>query len=176
MVLRHSWRNKPYRLCSKVDSEDVVPEIAWRVCPYPRCGIPTFTISEPDISALVKRGFYGPVTFAKGDTWKRMPASSVSAYMTESGFAVDANVQLPNNCYEAKVRSIGVDKPQYEVVDRVKPKDVGKMCNMVVVPSVAHGSFINHHPPKTITVYATNKRLPFLSSRQNNICATGLVD
>lgn len=100
------------------------------------------------------------VQAATSNEWRMTAASSVEASQTKSGIAISANVELQNTCYEASIIKFNSTAPpqQYQVVTRVKPEDVGKMCAMVVVPGIAHGSFIiMHNVPTMVTVRATNK-------------------
>lgn len=91
--------------------------------------------------------------------WHITAASKVQAVRSKSGIVITANVELANSCYEAAVQKslLAIYPAQYIVVTRVKPSDVGKFCAMVVVPSVARGSFIMHTVPAKVTVHAKNK-------------------
>jgi hypothetical protein len=111
------------------------------------------------LALLLLIGFATPVNAASKNSWQMTAASAVHAKRTKSGISISANVLLANACYEAAVQRspLRILPEQYQVVTRVKPSDVGKVCTMVVVPSVAHGSFIMHAPPDIVTVHATNK-------------------
>lgn len=99
------------------------------------------------------------VTGASENGWHMTAASTVQAVRTKSGISIDANVELANACYEASITAYpsGVVPAEYQVVTRVKPKDVGRLCAMVIVPGLAQGSFIMDKVPNTVTVHATNK-------------------
>ena len=99
------------------------------------------------------------VAAASVSPWQLTAASSVHATRTRSGLTVTASVDLANPCYEAAIRrSRHTAVAEYLVVTRVKDADIGKICAMVIVPTVASGSFVVPHVPLRIVVIARNRR------------------
>jgi hypothetical protein len=87
--------------------------------------------------------------------WSLNSASSVHAYRTSSGIRISASVELPNNCYEAAIHQ--TSPSLYRIERRIKPKDMGMMCTMMVVMATVQGSFLVHRVPKNVSVETLNK-------------------
>jgi hypothetical protein len=95
------------------------------------------------------------LTVAIEPAWSLNSASSVHAYRTSSGIRISASVELPNNCYEAAIHQ--TSPSLYRIERRIKPKDMGMMCTMMVVMATVQGSFLVHRVPKNVSVETLNK-------------------
>jgi len=110
----------------------------------------------------------GSAAMAATVGWHLTAASNVHAFRLKSAILITANVQLANACYEAQIQRSPMDLNPwaYRVMTRVKPGDAGKLCGMVIVPSVARGSFMTRTFPKSVIVHATNKTFVVPLERQ----------